>query len=74
MKTNQSSNQLRKSTYSMLVRSEEKEKNLFETIACGLFILSTVAAIFQFASQPVKIPVDPVRTASGAQVEVVSRS
>jgi len=75
MKANQSSNQVRKSTYALLIRSEEKEKNLFEIIACSLFVLSAVAAILQFASQPVKIPVDPVRSASSApQVEVVDRA
>ena len=74
MKTNQSSNQVRKSTYSLLIRSEEKERNLFEIAACGLFVLSAVAAIFQFASQPVKIPADPVRNVSAAQVEVLSHS
>jgi hypothetical protein len=74
MKTNQSSTQLRKSTYSLLLRSEEKQKNLFETIACGVFILSTVAAIFQAASQPVKLMEDPVRTVSSARVEMVARS
>ncbi|HKP93490.1 MAG TPA: hypothetical protein VJS88_06305 [Chthoniobacterales bacterium] len=75
MKNNQSSNQVRKSTYALLMRSEEKEKNLFETLACGVFVLSAVAAIVQFASQPVKLPVDSVRTASSMpQVEVLERA
>jgi hypothetical protein len=75
MKTDQSNNQVRKSTYAMLVRSEEKERSLFETIAYGLFILSTVAAIWQFAQQPVNIPADaPRHTASTTQAAVVSNS
>ena len=73
MKTNQSSNQVR-STYSMLIRSEEKQKNVFETIACSLFILSAIAAIVQFASQPVTIPFQSVQTASTPQVQVVERA
>ena len=41
------------STYSLLVRSEEKKRAVFETIVYGLVILSAVAAILQFAEQPV---------------------
>ena len=75
MKTNQSPNQVQESTYALLVRSEEKERGLFEAVAYGLFILSAVAAIWQFAAQPVKLPVDALpRTASVAQAEVVSGS
>jgi hypothetical protein len=73
MKTNQSVNQVQASTYTLLMRSEEKERSLFETIAYGLFILSSVAAIWQFAAQPVKLP-DTVRTASVTQAAVVSHS
>ena len=75
MKTNQSSNEVRESTYALLVRSEEKERSLFETIAYGLFILSAVAAIWQFAQQPVNLPVGALpRTASVTQAAVVSNS
>lgn len=75
MKTNQSPNEVRESTYALLVRSEEKERSLFETIAYGLFILSSVAAIWQFAQQPVNLPLGALpRTASVTQAEVVSRT
>jgi hypothetical protein len=75
MKTNQSPNQVQESTYALLVRSEEKERSLFEAVAYGLTILSAVAAIWQFAAQPVKLPVDALpHTASVAQAEVVSGS
>jgi hypothetical protein len=75
MKTNQSPNQVQESTYALLVRSEEKERSLFETVAYGLFILSAVAAIWQFAAQPVKLPVDTLpHTVSVVQAEVVSGS
>ena len=44
------------STYALLVRSEEKERNWLETILYAFFILSVVAAIYQFAVQPVNVP------------------
>ncbi|MEN3368355.1 MAG: hypothetical protein V7609_498 [Verrucomicrobiota bacterium] len=72
MKTNQSVTQT--STYALLVRSEEKERSLFEVVAYGLTVLSVVAAIWQFAAQPVKLPATLSHTASIAQVEDVSRS
>ena len=75
MKTNESLNEVRESTYTLLVRSEEKERSLFETIAYGLFILSAVAAIWQFAQQPVNLPVGALpRTVSVTPAEVVSNS
>jgi hypothetical protein len=69
MKTNQPNNEIHESTYALLVRSEDKERSLFETIAYGLFILSSVAAIWQFALQPVDLP----RSAS-PQTAVVTRA
>jgi hypothetical protein len=48
MKTNQSLTP-RKSTYALLVRSEEKERGLFETFVYGLLVLSAVVGIWQFA-------------------------
>jgi hypothetical protein len=53
MKTNQPNNNLEESTYALLVRSEEKKRGLLEAIVYGLVILSAVAAILQFADQPV---------------------
>jgi hypothetical protein len=75
MKNNQSIKEVQESTYALLVRSEEKERSLFETIAYGLFILSAVAAIWQFAQQPVTLPLNNLpQTAAVAQAAVVSRS
>jgi hypothetical protein len=48
--------EIHESTYALLVRSEEKERSLLEIIAYGLFILSAVAAIWQFAQQPINLP------------------
>ena len=53
MKTNEPNNKREESTYSLLVRSEEKKRALVETIVYGLVILSAVAAILQFADEVV---------------------
>ena len=53
MKTNQPNNNVEESTYALLVRSEDKKRALLETILYGLVILSALAAILQFADQPV---------------------
>jgi hypothetical protein len=53
MKTNQTNNNVEESTYALLVRSEDKKRALLETILYGLIILSALAAILQFADQPV---------------------
>jgi hypothetical protein len=54
VKTNKPNKNLGRSTYLLLVRSEEKKRALFETIVYGLILLSALAAILQFADQPVK--------------------
>lgn len=48
------------STYALLVRSEEKERNLFEGVAYLVFILSAIFSIWQLAQQPVELPKDGV--------------
>ncbi len=53
MKTNQPSNNVEESTYALLVRSEDKKHALFETVLYGLVALGVLAAILQFADQPV---------------------
>ena len=73
MKTNNPSNKV-KSTYSMLVQSEEKERNLFETLVYGVIVLSAVVAIWQVAHQPVKVPFTDQAHASVTQAAVVSHS
>ena len=51
MKTNEPNNKREESTYSLLVRSEEKKRALVETVVYGLVILSAVAAILEFANE-----------------------
>lgn len=59
------------STYALLVRSEEKERNMFEGVAYLVFILSAVFSIWQVAQQPVALPKgDVIHTASIAQSAV----
>jgi hypothetical protein len=56
------------STYALLVRSEEKERSMFEDIAYLVFILSAVFSIWHVAQQPVELPKDGVlHTTSAAQ-------
>jgi hypothetical protein len=54
------------STYAMLVRSEEKERTVLETVVYFLVVLSTIAAIWQFAHQPFALPLETVSTVSTA--------
>jgi hypothetical protein len=50
------------STYALLVRSEEKERTFLETASVILCALSAIAAIWQFAQQPIVLPLDAVPT------------
>jgi len=56
----------------MLVRSEEKERGLFETFVYGLLIASAVVGIWQFAH--LRVPSPFAHTDHNAATEVVSRS
>src|SRR6266516_1614756 len=53
--TDQSENQ-HESTYALLIRSEEKSRNVIEMAIYPILILGAVIAIWQFAQQPVNIP------------------
>ena len=56
MKTNNTLNNQFESTYSLLVRSEEKGRGLLEVAVFVAFILSSVFSIYQFAQTPVTTP------------------
>lgn len=60
MKQNTLSDQGFESTYALLVRSEEKERTIFEDLAYLAFILSAVFSIWHVAQQPVELPKDGV--------------
>src|SRR5437016_13175553 len=53
--TDQPENQ-HESTYALLIRSEEKSRNIIEMAIYPILILAAVIAIWQFAQQPVNIP------------------
>jgi len=53
--TDQPENQ-HESTYALLIRSEEKSRNIIEMAIYPILILAAVIAIWQFAQQPVDIP------------------
>ena len=75
MNGNQTNNETHESTYALLVRSEEKERGLLETVAYGLVILSAVAAIWQFARQPINLPLSAMpRPVSATQAGVAAHS
>jgi hypothetical protein len=44
------------STYALLVRSEEKSRNLLEMVIYPLLIIGAIIAIWQFALQPMDLP------------------
>jgi hypothetical protein len=54
--TDQLEDQHNESTYALLIRSEEKSRNIIEMAICPILILGAVIAIWQFAQQPVNIP------------------
>ena len=51
MKTNQPTDKKEESTYSLLMRSEEKKRTFIEVVVYGLVILSVLAAIWGFANE-----------------------
>ena len=75
MKTNTISADGFESTYALLVRSEEKDRSVFENIAYFIFILSVVFSIWQAARQPVTVPAAGlIHTTSVAQNADTRRS
>jgi hypothetical protein len=46
------------STYTLLVRSEEKGRSILETVLYALFSLSAIVSIWQFAQLPNRLPID----------------
>ena len=55
------------STYALLVRSEEKERSIFEGAVYFAVVLSALFSIWQAASQPVALPLTTVHTTSISQ-------
>jgi hypothetical protein len=51
MKTNEPNNNREESTYSLLVRTEERKRAAIEVIAYGVIVLSALAAIWEFGQE-----------------------
>ena len=60
------------STYALLVRSEERERTFLEMALCLLCALSAITAIWQFAHQPIALPLNAVTTSDVAKVSSTS--
>lgn len=61
-----------KSTYELVIESEDKNRSALETLIYALFILSAVFSIWQFAIQPVITPTGIVSaTVPACQMERV---
>lgn len=55
------------STYALIVRSEEKERTIFEGAVYFAVVLSALFSIWQAALQPVALPLTTVHTTSIAE-------
>jgi hypothetical protein len=58
-----------RSTYALLVQSEEKSRNIMEMALYALFALSAAVSIWQFAQQPSSLPLERVGTVNGQHIE-----
>ena len=59
----------KKSTYRLLVQSEEKSRDILETAFYALFAISAAAAIWQFADQPAILPLRETGSVVGQQAQ-----
>ena len=60
----------KKSTYRLLVQSEEKKRNILEIALYALVAVSALASIWQFAEQPNALPLDRIGAATERPVEL----
>ena len=60
----------KRSTYRLLVQSEEKNRNILEIALYALVAVSALASIWQFADQPNALPLDRIGTTAGNYAEV----
>ena len=59
----------KKSTYRLLIQSEERNKNMMEIAVYALVALSCLISIWQFAEQPNALPLDNIKTVGQQQVQ-----
>ena len=67
MKNQTNSAQGFESTYALIVRSEEKERSLFEGAVYFAVVLSALVTLWHAATQPVALPLNTVHTSSISQ-------
>jgi hypothetical protein len=60
------------STYTLLVRSEDRKRNMMEIGGFTLIALSALAAMWQFAQQPATLPAERVKAAEEERVMLVA--
>ena len=60
----------KRSTYRLLVQSEERNKNVMEIAVYALVALSCLISIWQFAEQPNVLPLDRIGTTAENYAEV----
>jgi hypothetical protein len=60
----------KRSTYRLLVQSEEKSRNILEIAIYALVGLSCLISIWQFAEQPNVLPLDTIGAASARPAEL----
>ncbi len=74
MKPNTTTSEEFESTYALILRSEEKERSVSETVIYLLLILSAVFSIWQVAQQPFRVPTNLIiRSAPFAKTAEVQR-
>ena len=61
-----------KSTYSLLVGSEEKKRSILEIALYAAFALSVLVTVWQFARQPVSLPKEDAWRGPSVAVQGVS--
>jgi hypothetical protein len=59
----------KRSTYRLLVQSEEKNRNVMEIAVYGLVGLGCLISIWQFAEQPNVLPLDSIKTVGMQRVQ-----
>lgn len=59
---NKGNNMNNESTYTLLVRSEDKSRSILEVGVFGLIALSALLAFFQFAQETKSLPLGRVQT------------
>jgi len=60
----------KRSTYRLLVQSEEKSRNILEIALYALVAVSALASIWQFADQPSALPLDRIGTTTKQPAEL----